>query len=360
MVGEAAVSAAAASSSVTSTLDILGWQALLAAETTADKCRVLLGEPGTLLSERLAQHPCLTDYERKQVANLAPEKVAQAVAAGVHVLERVDFPETMARLAYPPAIFAWGISDCLSQPTIAIVGTRAATIYGKAVAMKFAEAFAHAGVTVISGGALGIDAAAHRGALGAGGSTVAVLAGGIDQVYPAVHDALFAQIRASGCLVSQHAIGSRPAAHRFLSRNLLVAGLAQAVVLVEVPARSGALSTAHAANEQGKDVFVVPANIDNLNFRGSHDLIRDGATLVDHPDQVLEALGIERSAQPADRPKASGVGATIIETLRAGPIPVETIVERSGLTAAEVLAELTLLEIDGHVLRDGGKYAVRP
>lgn len=343
-----------------STIDILGWQALLAAETTPDKCRVLLGEPGLLVSERLAKHPVLTDYERKQVANLSPEKVAQAVASGVHVLERADFPETMARLAYPPAMFAWGDSGCLNRPTIAIVGTRAATIYGKAVAMKFAEAFAHAGVTVISGGALGIDAAAHRGALGAGGQTAAVLAGGIDQVYPAIHDTLFAQIRANGCLVSQHAIGSRPAAHRFLSRNLLVAGLARAVVLVEVPARSGALSTAHAANEQGKDVFVVPANIDNLNFRGSHDLIRDGAALVDHPDQVLDALGIPRSDRATNKPKPSRIGAKIIDELRAGPIPAETIVERSGLEASEVLAELTMLEMDGHVLRDGGKYAVRP
>jgi DNA processing protein len=240
------------------------------------------------------------------------------------------------------------------------VGTRAATTYGKAVAMKFAEAFVRAGVTVVSGGALGIDAAAHKAALAHGGKTIAVLAGGVDQVYPAVHSAMFNQIRGSGCLVSHHAIGSRPNGYRFLSRNHLIAGLSLGVVVVEAPQRSGALATALAAGEQGKQVFVVPANIDNANFKGSHALIRDGAQLVDHPDHVLSALGIAAGTAQMALPELSSTGARIMNALASEPLTIEFLGERTGLDTSEVMAELTMLEIDGRVLRDAGKYAVRP
>jgi len=240
------------------------------------------------------------------------------------------------------------------------VGTRAATTYGKAVAMKFAEAFARAGATVVSGGALGIDAAAHKGALSHGGKTIAVLAGGIEQVYPAIHGGLFMQIRENGCLVSAHAIGSRPNGFRFLNRNHLIAGLSLAVVVVEAPERSGALSTAHAANEQGKQIFVVPANIDNTNFKGSHALIRDGATLVDHPDQVLEAIGLAAAVAAPTFPDLTPAGSRILKAIESAPLTAEFIVERTGLDTPEVMAELTMLEIDGRVIRDGGKFAVRP
>jgi len=343
-------------------MDVLGWQALLAAEMSPNKGLALLRELGSLRegwAPAIQRHPILNDKERERARDLQPDKVAKAVAAGIHVVTRESFPEPMAALRYPPALFAWGDFECTRTPCLAIVGTRAATTYGKAAAMKFAEAFARAGVTVVSGGALGIDAAAHRGALSHSGKTIAVLAGGIEQVYPAVHAGLFAQIRGSGCLVSAHAIGSRPNGFRFLGRNHLIAGLSTGVVVVEAPERSGALSTAHAANEQGKQVFVVPSNIDNANFKGSHALIRDGATLVDHPDQVLETIGLTSVAAQPMLPDLSPIGERIVKAISDSPLTPEFIVERTGLDTPEVMAELTMLEIDGRVIRDGGKYAVR-
>lgn len=344
-------------------MDTLGWQALLAAEVSPNKGLALLRELGSFSgnwAQVIQKHRSLSDKERERAMQLFPDKVAKAVEAGVRVIRREAFPEQLCALGYPPAIFAWGDFECAHRASIGIVGTRGATTYGKAVAMKFAESFARAGVTVVSGGALGIDAAAHKGCLAQGGKTIAVVAGGIEQVYPAVHGGLFMQIRGCGCLVSQHAIGSRPNGFRFLNRNHLIAGLSHGVVVIEAPERSGALSTVHAANEQGKQVFVVPANIDNANFKGSHALIRDGATLVDHPDQVLEAFGIAPTvAQPA-LPELGPVGARIMSALAAAPLTTEFIVDRTGLDTSEVMAELTMLEIDGRVIRDGGKYAVRP
>ncbi|HVT11750.1 MAG TPA: DNA-processing protein DprA [Fimbriimonadaceae bacterium] len=344
-------------------MDTLGWQALLAAEMSPPKGLALLRELGSLSCDwasAIQKHPSLSSKERERACQIFPDKVAKAEAAGVRVIARDRFPESMQALPFPPALFAWGDFECAHAPAVAIVGTRAATTYGKAAAMKFAEVFARAGVTVVSGGALGIDAAAHKGALAAGGKTVAVLAGGIEQVYPAVHGGLFMQIRESGCLVSQHAIGSRPNGFRFLNRNHLIAGLSLGVVVIEAPERSGALSTVHAANDQGKQVFVVPANIDNLNFKGSHALIRDGATLVDHPDQVLESFGIVANRLQAKLPEASETGSRILAALAGEPLSAEIIVERSGLETSEVMAELTMLEIDGRIMRDGGKYAVKP
>lgn len=343
-------------------MDILGWQALLAAEMSPAKGLALLRELGSFSggwAAAIQRHPSLSPKERDRANQLFPDKVARAEKAGVRVITRNRFPEPMAPLGYPPALFAWGDFECAHAPAIGIVGTRAATTYGKAVAMKFAEAFARAGVTVVSGGALGIDAAAHKGALSAGGKTIAVLAGGIEQVYPAVHGGLFSQIRENGCLVSQHAIGSRPNGFRFLNRNHLIAGLSLGVVVIEAPERSGALSTVHAANDQGKQVFVVPANIDTLSFKGSHALIRDGATLVDHPDQVLESFGIEPGHHQAALPAASEIGARILAVIAEEPLTAEFIVERTGIETADVMSELTMLEIDGRIMRDGGKYVVR-
>ena len=268
-------------------------------------------------------------------------------------------PEILQEAEGPPALFVRGDVSALQAPCVAIVGTRAASAYGRACAQKFAEGFARAGVTVVSGGALGIDAAAHLGALSAGGRSVAVLAGGVDNVYPSVHAGLFARIREAGCLVSQFACGAKPGEHKFLLRNDLVAALCAAVLVVEAPNKSGALRTASAAADLGREVFVVPAAIDNRAYWGSFNLVRDGAGLVYHPDQVLESLGIAPVA-PAPVAPPEGDAERIVGILSVDPIDPERIVERTGLDASTVLAELTLLEIDGRVLRHAGGYALRP
>jgi DNA processing protein len=339
------------------------WQALLAAETSPGKGRALIdglahsvGDP----VQYLQNHPLLSDAERKRVQSASPQALEQTLAAGATVLAEEELPETLLQVqGGPPAIFAWGDVQALAEPTVAIVGTRSATPYGRACAQKFAECLAKAGVTVVSGGALGIDAAAHKGAISVGGRTVAVLAAGVDHVYPTVHGGLFTQIRERGCLVSQFAAGTKPSDYKFIVRNHLIAAISHAVLVIEAPQKSGAIHTAGAANEMGRDVFVVPANIDLPTFEGSFGLIRDGAMLVTHPHEVLEFLGIDPAPPESALPPAEGVAGQILQVLSTAPLATEMIVQRTGLAASEVLTELTMLELEGRVVRDPAGYALK-
>lgn len=330
------------------------WQLLLAGELSARKARLivreLIDDPRRV--EALLAHPSLADGERRRIAAASREVCADLVLAQ-------EFPEPLAESEGPPAIFVRGDAATLHVPCVAIVGTRDASPYGKACAQKFAEGLARAGVTVVSGGALGIDASAHQGALNAGGRTAAVLAGGVDTVYPAVHAGLFTRIVESGCLVSQFACGVRPGEHKFLLRNDLIAALSLAVVVIEAPPKSGALRTASTAAELGREVFVVPATIERRAYWGSFNLLRDGATLVYHPDQILESLGIDPTPAIVES-KPEGDAERILAALTIDPIDPEKIVDRTGLDASVVLSELTMLEIDGRIVRHAGGYAIKP
>jgi DNA processing protein len=232
-------------------------------------------------------------------------------------------------------------------------------VYGKACAIKFAEAFARAGVTVVSGGAVGIDAAAHEGALQAGGATAAVLATDVVTQYPAANAGLFLRIRQSGTLVSQFAIGSSAADHKFIIRNGLLATLSDALVVIECPPKSGSLHTAGFAADFGKQVFVVPGRIDQTNFFGGFDLVRDGATLAYNPDQVLEALQIESRGPASVAAVAQGTAGRILDCLGVDPISPERLGELTGLPPAELATELTMLELEGAVRKEAGGY-VKP
>lgn len=341
------------------------WQALLAAELPVFKGRALLKELGPFGDggvAKLIQHPLLTDAERKRVDSMSMDRLEKAMSAGIQIFDIRNYPDQLKNWPDNPlALFAWGNWDAIKAPTIGIVGTRGPSTYGKAVAEKFAEAFVKAGVTVVSGGALGIDAAAHKGSVSANGRTVAVMAGGLDHLYPAVHRGLFQQIREKGgCLISQFAFGAKPNTYKFLYRNHVIAALSQAVVVVEAPERSGAIHTANRANELGRQVFVVPANIENLGFRGSHALIRDGATLVDHPDQVLISLGIEPSKATIQSSPLNETASKILANLTTTPLAVEFILERTGLPMSDVIGELTILELEGRIIHDAGGYAIKP
>ena len=315
-----------------------------------------------MAAKQLLESSILTEADRERVTAIKVDRAERLLQCGASLLFTADMPERyQAAPNAPPALYCSGDPSCLEGPVVAIVGTRGASTYGKAVAQKFAEALGRAGVTIISGGALGIDAAAHEGALQVGAKTVAVLLSGIDKVYPSQHFGLFERIKQSGCLLSQFPVGAGAARpHRPLMRNYTVASLSVAVVVVEAPERSGALSTAGAANDLGRQVFVVPANIDNLKFKGSHSLIRDGATLVDHPDQVLDALQLAPSQDERAEIEFSEPQRKIIAALTSDPIACEFIVERTGMQTSEVLSELTMLELEGHVIKDSGGYALRP
>ncbi len=337
----------------------LFWQRFLAMELPHAKAQALLRELGPSLPEPDRFVPTsrlLTPKEKERWAKadlLAGEK---ALARGIEVWPESAFPERLCEAEIAPALFAWGSPAPLLGRTVGIVGTRAASPYGKAVALKFAEVLARAGVCIVSGGALGVDAAAHQGALTAGGRTVAVLAGGVDRVYPPLHAGLFERIRERGCLLSQFPLGSSPSGYRFLVRNRLVAGLSDALLVVEAPERSGALATVNAALEMGRPVFVVPANIDNLNFAGSHALIREGATLADHPGLILETLGLEFVLQEAVPEPEGESGQTILALLSTAPLPPESIAERTGIPMRDLLSELTVLELEGQIRREEGGF----
>lgn len=346
------------------------WHRLIATELSPKKCRELLASLGTFdLSDeeaehRLLHHPAMSAADRMRYASIDVAEFRLMFDQGMRVLTESEYPAPLKESGLvPPALFCQGDTTILDGVTVAIVGTRNASTYGKAVAQKFGERLAEAGITIVSGGALGIDTAAHKGALRASGRTAAVLITGLDKSYPRENAGLFRQIaEQGGCLISQFAVGTKSAwESRPLMRNHTVAALSQALVVIEAPAKSGSLYTAMAANELGRPVFVVPANVDNLNFRGSHQLIRDGATLVDHPNQVLYALGMEPPArEEAAAAPANETQRKILSTLSMQPLAPERIVEQTGLPTADVLAELTMLELEGRVIRDTGGFALRP
>jgi DNA processing protein len=327
---------------------------LLAAEMSLTKGREVAKslDLSSDWAQDLLQSGMLTEAELRRVRAYVPPPSLDSTL----FLGEDSYPETMLHSGSAPvAIAVAGDSACLRGLCIGIVGTRSATSYGRVCARKFAEEFARHGVTVVSGGAVGIDAEVHAGALDAGGKTVAVLANGVDHIYPSANAALFERIKGNGCLISQFALGTKPADYKFILRNQLIAALCHAIVVIQAPLKSGAIRTAGFAAEMGREVFVVPGPIDQFGFQGSHSLIRDGATLVDHPMQVLEQLGVD--FQSTSQAPSTGIAAEILAVLDSQAKPVEKIVELTGLTTSEVLSELTLLELDGNVLRDPGGFS---
>jgi DNA processing protein len=256
----------------------------------------------------------------------------------------------------PPGIFVRGEATLhlLERPSVAIVGARACSSYGSAVATMLARELAAAGALVVSGLARGVDAAAHRGALEAG-STVAVLGCGIDRDYPRAHAALAAQIAASGLLLSEYPPGVEPAPWRFPARNRIVAGLALATVVVEARERSGALITADLALDEGREVLAVPGEITSQLSRGTNALLRLGATPVTCAAEVLGAIGIE-SPRPRKPPALTGPAARVRAVVADEPVAADELIRRTGLAAGELAAALAELELLGFVSQADGLY----
>ncbi len=339
------------------------WQYFLAAEMPVTKARRILEELTESRLDPIATlrtHSSLTLSEKEKLSAVQLKNFDKAIEQGAFIVSEDRYPEGLEEVFnVTPAFFAKGNESVLSIPKIAIVGTRRASTYGKAAAQKFAENFAARGLCVVSGGATGIDTAAHQGALGVDGTTIAVFGVAINEVFPASNGALFEQITKKGLIMSQFCVGGKHFDTRFLMRNRLVAALADAVIVIEAPIRSGALSTATAAAEMNKQVFVVPGNITNPGFAGSHQLVRDGAMLVDHPDQVLESLQYEIDFDSLELPASqatSEIHDLILEALAGESLPAEKIAELVGLNPNEILSELTMLELDGKVIRAGIGY----
>jgi DNA processing protein len=274
------------------------------------------------------------------------------------------YPELLKAIPDPPpALFACGT---LPQGiSVALVGSRKASATGIETARALGRALGERGVCVVSGLALGIDAAAHEGALEAGGPTVGVLGCGIDIVYPASNRALFERVRGNGALVSEYCLGEPPLAWRFPARNRVISGLCEATVVVEAPERSGALITANHALEAGRDVWAVPGTLGAPQCRGSNKLIADGAELLWDVDEFLEAVGTE-ATDPAEREPVAAVPTELPETEASAlggvgfePTAVDVVAARSGVEMHKLLPALALLELKGYVRRDPGGAFLR-
>jgi DNA processing protein len=264
----------------------------------------------------------------------------------------------------PPVLYVRGSLGPGDVEAIAVVGARAASAYGLATAERLARELAGAGVTVVSGLAIGIDAAAHRGALGAGGRSIAVLGSGIDRIYPWRHRRLADQVADCGALVSELPIGTAPEAHHFPRRNRIVSGLSLGTVVVEASERSGSLITARLALEQGREVLAVPGEAGLDRTRGTHALIRRGARLAESGAHVLEDVMPWKlpAAPDADAKRTeppSAVASRVLAAFENATEHVDRLIERSGLGAARVLEVLLELELDGRVKQYPGKRFVR-
>jgi len=302
-----------------------------------------------------------------------------------------DYPTLLRAAPNPPlALFVDGDIGCLWQPAIAIVGSRAPTAGGADNAAAFAVALAQAGLSIVSGLASGIDAAAHRAVLESGGRTVAFIGNGPDISYPAHNRLLQARIAETGAVVSEYPPGTRPRPGFFPARNRLIAALSLGTLVIEAAERSGALITARLAAEAGREVFAVPGSIHNPMARGCHRLIREGATLVTQAKEVLQGISdlsgnLSRGLQPTpastlpnplkitdnvtQKPPEIDSEPTMVlsdpdsqrlwNALSFDPIDMDTLVERSGLNAACLSSLLLMLELEGHISNIHGRYARR-
>jgi len=267
------------------------------------------------------------------------------------------YPPYLAAIHDPPLqLWLRGDADAelLARPAVAVVGARACSGYGRSVARSLGRELAAAGVVVISGMARGVDGEAHRGALEADGSTVAVLGCGIDRDYPAAHGELARRIASTGLLVSEYEPGVEPAPWRFPARNRIIAGLSRAVVVVEARERSGALITVDFALEQGRDVLAVPGEITSALSAGSNALLRLGAAPALAVDDVLEAIGI--TPEQATRAEPEGSAGLVLAALRDAAATTDELARATGLAAGEVAALLVELELDGRVASEGGVH----
>jgi DNA processing protein len=292
-------------------------------------------------------------------------------------LADADYPPQLLRIADPPPVlYAVGVREVLSRPAVAVVGSRNPTAGGVANARSFARALSEAGWTVASGLALGIDAAAHEGALAGGAGTIAVLGTGADVVYPSRHRGLAARVAADGVVLSELPLGTGPAGGQFPRRNRLIAGLSHGVLVVEAALQSGSLITARQAGEFGREVFAIPGSIHSPLARGCHALIRQGAALVESVDDVLVELpSVDHPLDPATRPMTASAHSRppvlserielpdddpILAALGHEPVLPDLLAEHLALPSGELGARLVVLELAGRLQRLPDGRVARP
>jgi len=303
----------------------------------------------------------LEALESARVRDAVARALDWAGADAHHLITLADetYPRALLEIADPPAVlYAHGRLELLQHPALAIVGSRNASAQGESNAEHFARTLSDAGLAIVSGLALGIDAAAHRGGLAGASSTIAVLGTGVDVVYPNRNAELAAEIARRGLLVSEFALGTPAIAHNFPRRNRLISGLARGCLIVEAAIASGSLITARCAADQGRDVFAIPGSIHSPLSKGCHALIKSGAKLVESADDVLSELaGFQPMARASTLAAAPAVDSGLLAVMGHDPVDVDSLCARAGLSPEEVTSQLLRLELDGRVTAlPGGLY----
>lgn len=315
-----------------------------------------------VVGERIARALLAPVSRETEVLIEATLEWAQQPGNRVLTLGDHDYPAALLNIADPPLIlYAKGQVDLLNARSVAVVGSRNATTQGMLNAERFSEALSRSGLTIVSGMALGIDTAAHRGGLCGPGSTVAVVGTGLDIIYPARNRALAHEIAESGCILSEYALGTPSIASNFPRRNRIISGLSSGVLVVEAAAQSGSLITARVAAEQGREVFAIPGSIHSPLSKGCHLLIKQGAKLVESAQDVLEELQhVVVAASPAERktspsPSSPGEG-RLLSALGFDPLPVDQLAVRCDVDMGELQGLLLTLELKGLIeVLPGGK-----
>jgi DNA processing protein len=309
----------------------------LSAHLSTAQCDALLGEPDAALLDTTLAWLAQPD---NSLLTLADE----------------DYPKSLLEIADPPVVlYCKGRRSLLNQPGLGVVGSRNATPQGVRDAEAFSHALSDAGFTIISGLALGIDAAAHRGGLAGAGSSVAIIGTGLDRIYPARNKVLAHQLAETGLVVSEFALGTPPLPGHFPRRNRLISGLSRGVLVVEAAPDSGSLITARVATEQGREVFAIPGSIHSPLARGCHALIKQGAKLVESAADILDELAwSQRLVQPVWPEQATD---PVLEALDGAPSTLDTLAQTTGLTLDALSAKLLTLELDGRIASlPGGRY----
>ncbi len=292
---------------------------------------------------------------------------------GVLFIDDPRYPDQLRQISEPPfALFYIGDIDYLSQPQLAMVGSRSATSAGCKNAEEFAEHLSNAGITITSGLAHGIDAASHTGAVRGLAGSIAVVANGLHTIYPRANTRLAAQISENGCIISESPVGTEPHKYLFPMRNRIISGLSVGTLVVEAAPKSGSLITSRHAIEQSREVFAIPGSIHNPLARGCHQLIKSGAKLVESADDILEELiplvnsGSIRHTSAPEASENQSSEATheldpayqiLLKHMEFEPVAIDELVERSNLGASEIASMLLILELQGQVVSQKGLYS---
>ena len=312
--------------------------------------------------------------------DLLADEMSRMRAAGARLVRYTDssYPERLRAIPDPPPVlYARGSLEVAARAAVAVVGTRAPSEYGRGMTRLLCRGLAATGVAVVSGLARGIDGEAHETALSQGGGTVAVLGSGVDVPYPPEHRDLCRRVEAGGAVLSEHPMGTAPLPHHFPARNRIISGLSLGVAVVEATERSGSLITARWALEQGREVFAVPGPAGSSRSRGPHRLIRQGAKLVENVADIIEEIAPQLAAEPAPPAASSreiamqpdltppggslfeGAAGRILRDLEDGPLQMDDVIERTGLSPQQVSQMLLEMELQG-LLRQlpGKRYAL--